>query len=252
MLEFNDLCFSLGKEKPILRHVDVNIQAGDFCLIIGPNGAGKTTMLKIMSGLIHDYTGKATMGGREIKEIPFKEMARDLSYQPQFDEFSLPIRCKEILMAGRYPYKAFFKSYSDDDYSAFDTVVRQLELESFLDRDINTLSGGERKKVMLASAFIQDVSTILFDEPFTFLDPEAISNLKRMMLNLHAMGKTLIVVSHNFETLFPIVNKIIALRDGEILYAGDKTFDKTVLMNTYNTRFEKIIHNGKEIIFPDD
>ena len=72
------------------------------------------------------------------------------------------------------------------------------------------------------------------------------------MLNLHSMGKTLIVVSHNFETLFPIVNKIVAIRDGKIIYAGDKTFDKAVLKRTYNTRFEKIIHKGKEIIFLDD
>lgn len=252
MIEIEDLCFSLSKEKKILQHIDIAIQPGDFCLIMGPNGAGKTTLLKIMSGLLHEYTGSARINRKEVKEIPFKQLARALSYQPQFDEFSLPIRIKEILMAGRYPYKSFFKNYSDDDYNAFQNVVRQLELEPFLDRDINTLSGGERKKVMLASAFIQDVSTILFDEPFTFLDPEAISNLKKMMVNLHGMGKTLVVVSHNFETLFPIVNKIVAIREGKIIYAGDKTFDKKILKETYNTSFEKIVHKGREIIFLDD
>ena len=125
-------------------------------------------------------------------------------------------------------------------------------MEDFLDRDMDTLSGGEKKKVMLASAFIQDVSIILFDEPFTFLDPEAVSNLKKMMKRLSLMGKTLIVVSHHFETLFPMVNKIIALKQGRIVYSGNKIFDREILKETYNTNFERIMVNNKEIIYLDE
>jgi len=117
---------------------------------------------------------------------------------------------------------------------------------------MDTLSGGEKKKVMLASAFVQDVSVILFDEPFTFLDPEAVSNLKKMMKRLNRMGKTLIVVSHHFETLFPMVNKIIALKQGRIVYSGDKVFDREILKETYNTDFERIMVKGKEIIYLDE
>lgn len=105
---------------------------------------------------------------------------------------------------------------------------------------------------MLASAFIQDVSIILFDEPFTFLDPEAVSHLKKMMVRLNKMGKTLIVVSHHFETLFPMVNKIAALKDGEIRYAGPQVFDPQMLKEVYNTHFHRLSHNGKDIIFLDD
>ncbi len=105
---------------------------------------------------------------------------------------------------------------------------------------------------MLASAFIQDVSIILFDEPFTFLDPEAVSNLKKMMIRMNDSGKTLVVVSHHFEMLFPLVDNIIALKEGKVVYCGEKVFDKEILMKTYNTAFERIVHNGREIIFPDD
>ena len=105
---------------------------------------------------------------------------------------------------------------------------------------------------MLASAFIQDVSVVLFDEPFTFLDPEAVANLKKMMKRLNNMGKTLIVVSHHFETLFPIVDKIIALKKGQIVYSGDKVFDQEMLKETYNANFERLIYKEKEIIFLDE
>jgi len=251
MIELEGLNFHLHK-KQILEHINLNIGAGDFWLIFGPNGAGKTTLLKILCGLLHHYDGHARLKGKDIASYSYKEMARILSYQPQFDEFALPIRVDEILMAGRYPYKSFFKDYSRDDYRIFHDVVERLSLESFLERDINTLSGGERKKVMLASAFIQDVDIILFDEPFTFLDPEAISSLKQMMVHMHQMGKTLIVVSHHFEILFPLVDKIIALKDGKTIYAGDKVFDKEMLKETYNASFEQISHKGRQLIFMDD
>jgi iron complex transport system ATP-binding protein len=128
--------------------------------------------------------------------------------------------------------------------------VRQFDLKDFINRDINTLSGGERKKVILASAIIQDVSIILYDEPFTFLDPEAVSNLEKMMIKLQKAGKTQVVVSHNFEILFPIVNKITALKQGRIVYSGEKKFDQEMLKTTYNTNFERVTFKEKEIIFP--
>jgi iron complex transport system ATP-binding protein len=248
MIELKGLSYRLH-DKVILRDIDLTVEPGEFWLIFGPNGAGKTTLLKILSGLIHDYEGRAFIRGRPIKDFSIRELAAVISYQPQFEEFALPLSIRDILLAGRYPYKSFFKDYSDDDYRMYHRVVEQLELESFLERDINTLSGGEKKKVMLASAFIQDVSVILFDEPFTFLDPEAVSNLKKTMIQLNQMGKTLIVVSHHFETLFPLVNRIIALKQGEIVYSGEKVFDRGMLKQTYNTDFERISFKGKEIIF---
>lgn len=249
MIKIEKICCSINKRE-ILSDIDLEIDAGDFCLIFGPNGAGKTTLLKILSGLITDFTGNIRIQGRSIDDIPRKEAAKILSYQPQFEEFSLPISIKEILLSGRYPYKSFFKDYSKEDYRVYDHAVRQFKLEDFIDRDINTLSGGERKKVMLASAIIQDVSIILYDEPFTFLDPEAVSDLKKMMVKLQKEGKTQIVVSHNFETLFAIVNKIAAIKNGRIIYSGGKVFDKKMLQTTYNTPFESITFKGKEIIFP--
>jgi iron complex transport system ATP-binding protein len=250
MIEIRDLSYRLQK-KTILENISLTVEEGDFWLIFGPNGAGKTTLLKIMCGLLHEYEGMARVNEKNIKSISYRELARAVSYQPQFDEFSLPIQTKDILLAGRYPYKSFFKDYSNEDFNIYHDVVKQLELEPFVDRDINTLSGGERKKVMLASAFIQDVSVILFDEPFTFLDPEAISTLKRMMVEMNRMGKTLVVVSHHFEILFPLVNKIIALKDGKTVYAGDRVFDRDVLKQTYNTTFDKLLYEGREIIFMD-
>ena len=221
-------------------------------MIFGPNGAGKTTLIKIICGLLHGFEGRVRVNKKDIQSLHAKQVAQLISYQPQFDEFSLPLKVKEVLLSGRYPYKSFFKDYSKEDFHIYNEVVKRLKLEEFVDRDINTLSGGERKKVMIASAFIQDVSIIIFDEPFTFLDPGVISYLTGMMKEMNRLGKTLVVVSHDFEILYPLVNKMIALKNGKIVYSGNRVFDKEMLKKTYDASFERIYHNDKEIIFLDE
>ncbi len=248
MIEIKNLSYKI-KKTHILRDINLKIEDGDFWLIFGPNGAGKTTLLKILLGAITDYNGEIIIDNKNIKINSKKEIAKKISYLPQFEEFSLPLCVKEILLSGRYPYTSFFKDYSKNDLTIFQNTVDQFELHEFVNRDINTLSGGERKKVMLASTFIQDVSIILFDEPFTFLDPEAISSLKKILTKLKNNGKTLIIVSHNIEILFPIVHKIVALKRGEIIYSGNKVFNKDIFKQTYNVNYEQLILKSREIIY---
>lgn len=248
MIEIKNLSYKI-KKKNILKNINLKIEDGDFWLIFGPNGAGKTTLLKILLGAITDYKGEIIIDNKNIKRNSKKEIAKKISYLPQFEEFSLTLCVKEILLSGRYPYTSFFKDYSKNDLTIFQDTVDQFELHEFVNRDINTLSGGERKKVMLASTFIQDVSIILFDEPFTFLDPEAISSLKKILTKLKNNGKTLIIVSHNIEILFPIVHKIVALKRGEIIYSGNKLFDKDIFKQTYNVDYEQLILKSREIIY---
>jgi ABC-type cobalamin/Fe3+-siderophores transport system ATPase subunit len=248
MIEIKNLSYKIKKTN-ILKNINLKIEDGDFWLIFGPNGAGKTTLLKILLGAITDYNGEIIIDNKNIKRNSKKEIAKKISYLPQFEEFSLPLCVKEILLSGRYPYTSFFKDYSKNDLTIFQNTVDQFELHEFVNRDINTLSGGERKKVMLASTFIQDVSIILFDEPFTFLDPEAISSLKKILTQLKNKGKTLIIVSHNIEILFPIVHKIVALKRGEIIYSGNKVFDKDIFKQTYNVNYEQLILKSREIVY---
>ncbi len=248
MIEIKNLSYKIKKTN-ILKNINLKIEDGDFWLIFGPNGAGKTTLLKILLGAITDYNGEIIIDNKNIKRNSKKEIAKKISYLPQFEEFSLPLCVKEILLSGRYPYTSFFKDYSKNDLTIFQNTVDKFELHEFVNRDINTLSGGERKKVMLASTFIQDVSIILFDEPFTFLDPEAISSLKKILTKLKNNGKTLIIVSHNIEILFPIVHKIVALKRGEIIYSGNKVFDKDIFKQTYNVNYEQLILKSREIVY---
>lgn len=251
MIEIEKLNFRI-RDKVILRDINLKILPGDFWLIFGPNGAGKTTLFRIICGLIMNYRGDIRVFSKNIKTESRKNLAKKMAYLPQFDEFSLPLSVREILLSGRYPYTSFFRDYSTNDYAILNEAVEQFGLGDFLNRDINTLSGGERKKVMLASAFIQDVSIILLDEPFTFLDPRSASNLKKLLANLNSQGKTLVVISHQIETLFPLVNKTAALKDGELVYSGQRKFDPAMLKQIYGIRFNQTSANNREIIYIDE
>lgn len=107
-IKLKDVNYRL-KKKSILKNINLTIETGDFWLFFGPNGAGKTTLLKTLCGLIHHFEGRISIQDRPIASFSPRELATLISYQPQFAEFSLPINIKDILLAGRYPYKSFLK-----------------------------------------------------------------------------------------------------------------------------------------------
>ena len=251
MITLENVTFRIH-QRTILDRIGLEIKKGEFWLIFGPNGAGKTTLLKIISGLLRNFSGETRLDRVSILKYSRKKLARKISYLPQFDDISLPLSVSEILLAGRYPYTALFGDYSGQDHEHLNRAASRLGLEIFLNRDINTLSGGERKKVMLASAFIQNVDLILLDEPFTFLDPRAVSNLKKNLEMLHRQGKTLVVVSHTIESLFPLVTHMAALCEGKLIYAGKKHFQKQILKKTYGIHFDRLVLKNREIIYVDE
>ncbi len=250
MIRIENLSFVLKKH--ILRNINLNISDKKFTILIGPNGAGKTTLLKILSGIIRDFEGEVFISDKNIKYLKKRELAQYISFQPQSEEFLLPISVREVLLSGRYPYKKLFSDYDKTDMELFEKCIKKFDISNITSQDINTLSSGERRRVLIASAYIQDVPILLFDEPFSNLDPEGIADLKNIFEELKREGKTILVVTHNLEPLFPITDEIIALRQGEVLYSGDKSSTSEVLKRTFNIDFERILHKKKEIFIPNE
>jgi iron complex transport system ATP-binding protein len=248
MIEIAGLSYFAGM-RPILKDLSFSIKKNDFVLIFGQNGAGKSTLLKILSGIVSARKGKVLIAGKNIALYSKKELATIVSYLPQSDEFGLPILVKDILLAGRYPYRSIFKKLSDRDNDIFDKGVERFELGGLLDRNIQTLSGGERKKVLLATAFIQDVPVILLDEPINSLDPGSAVHLKKSLEYLHHEGKTIVLVSHEIEHFFPYANKILALKNGMKYYFGDKIFSPRLFYHVYEVSFQRTLIGGKEMIY---
>jgi len=251
MIEVAGLSYFAGA-RPLLQELDFNVNKNDFVLIFGQNGAGKSTLLKILAGLVPAGKGEVSLNGRNIAGYSKKELATLLSYLPQSDEFGLPILVKDILLAGRYPYRSIFKKPSDRDREIFSAGVERFGLADLLQRNMQTLSGGERKKVLLATAFIQDVPIILLDEPVNFLDPGSTVQLIQMLKSLHQSGKTILVVSHEIEHFFPCANKMLALKNGRLSYFGRKIFSPELFQEIFQVDFQRTFFGGREIIFVNE
>ncbi|MBN2400651.1 ABC transporter ATP-binding protein [candidate division KSB1 bacterium] len=248
MIKAAHVSYQIGN-KSILQNVDFSLNENDFLLIFGPNGAGKSTILKLMAGILTTKQGGIFIGRKNILLCSKKELATHVAYLPQFDEFNLPMLVKDILLSGRYPYGSLFKKYSRRDYELFDKTVERFELADFVDRNMLTLSGGERKKVLLASAFIQDVPLILLDEPLNFLDPSSAIQVVKMLKEMHEQGKTILLVSHLIQYFFPIANKMLALKNGQTQYFGEKRFSASLFHDIYQVSVKRLMIDSKEIIY---
>jgi iron complex transport system ATP-binding protein len=248
MVEARGLSYSAGA-RSILRGLDFSLAAGDFVLVFGQNGAGKSTLLRILAGMLRAGSGEILLAGRSMASYAKRELAARLCYLPQSDEFVLPILVRDILLAGRYPYRSLFMKLGRWDREIFAAGVEQFQLGDLLERNMQTLSGGEKKKVLLASAFIQDVPLILLDEPLNFLDPGSAFQLVKMLESLNRGGKTIVVVSHALEQFFPRASKLLALKNGALRYFGPKVFSAELLRDVYQVSFQRIQAPGREIIF---
>jgi len=251
MIKASNLGFAIGK-KIILQGLDFSIQKNDFVFIFGQNGAGKSTLLKILAGIIPARCGEVLVEGKNVAHLSKRELAGKLSFLPQSDDFCLPILVKDVLLSGRYPYQSLFKDFSSRDYEIYKEGVECFALKDLVQRNIQTLSGGERKKVLLATAFIQDVPIILLDEPMNFLDPASSFQMIRMLEGLHRRGKTILLVSHLIEYFFPYANKILALKSGKQHYFGAKVFSPELFKEIYNVSFKHIFLENKEIIYANE
>ena len=251
MIEVAGLRHCAG-ERPILQELDFSIKKNDFVLIFGQNGAGKSTLLRILAGMIPAGKGEVLLNGKNVAHYSKRELATLLSYLPQSDEFGLPILVKDILLAGRYPYRSIFKKLSKRDREIFAEGVERFGLGALLARNMQTLSGGERKKVLLATAFIQDVPLILLDEPVNFLDPGSTVQLIKMLENLRDSGKTILLVAHEIERFFSSANKMLALKNGRMSYFGDKKFSRELFREVFQVDFQRTFFDGKEILFVNE
>jgi iron complex transport system ATP-binding protein len=251
MIEVRGLACSIGKRQ-ILAGMDFVVEKNDFVLVFGQNGAGKSTLLRVLAGLLRAERGEVALAGKNLELYSRRELATRLSYLPQSDEFSLPIMVEDVLLASRYPYRSVFKQFTAADREAYAAGVTEFGLESLLQRNMQTLSGGERKKVLLAGAFIQDVPLVLLDEPLNFLDPGSASRLVRMLAALQHKGKTILIVSHEVERFFPYANKILALKSGRQCYFGDKIFSPELFREVYGVSFQRAYAGKKEILFVDE
>jgi iron complex transport system ATP-binding protein len=204
----------------ILDGIDLGAPAGVVTGLIGPNGAGKTTLLRAMAGAQPIAAGAITLEGRPIGGWPRRELARLVAYLPQGAPCSWPMSVQRIVALGRLPHLSPWRGPGADDASAIGAALAATDVLHLADRNVLTLSGGERARVMLARALAVSPRVLLADEPVAGLDPEHQLRVMTLLRERAAEGVAVIVTLHDLTLAARFCDRLVALDSGRIAAEG--------------------------------
>ena len=206
-LKINNLSVGYDR-KAVLSEINLQTQTGDFIALIGKNGAGKSTFLKTLSGILPALSGNILLDDVDLLALSAQERARYISIVLT-DRIDVPMTVREFMYLGRQPYTNLWGKTSKNDKQIIDEVGKILKITAFYDRKITELSDGERQKVLIGRALVQETPVLLLDEPTTHLDMENKANLINNLLKIsREQNKIIIISTHDVNLILPKINKI--------------------------------------------
>ena len=219
-MQLRDVSFSYGGQdgKEVLHHLDLTIPQGKFTALVGPSGGGKSTIARLAARFWDVTSGSITLGGHDIRELPLKQLSREISFVTQ-DNFLFDCSLKENIRLGR-------PGASDEEVFAAAKAAQCEEFVSRLEHGWDTaagdagkqLSGGERQRIAIARAILKDAPVVILDEATAFTDPENEDKIQRSIMAL-SKGKTLLVIAHRLSTI-QNADQIVVLEKGQIVDRG--------------------------------
>ncbi|MCG7844811.1 MAG: ABC transporter ATP-binding protein [Methanomassiliicoccales archaeon] len=220
MLSIDDLSFSY-KEKPVLENIGLQVRKGEIVGILGPNGCGKTTLLKLLNRNLHPGNGKVLMEGTDLEEISKRRIARHIAVVPQSNEIRFAFSVRDIVTMGRMPFLDRFQGESANDMVIVEEAMAKTNITAFADRLINTMSGGERQRVIIARALAQRPEIILLDEPTLHLDINHQFEILDLIKKLSdGEDLTVVIVSHDLPMVVKYCDRIVLIHDHKVFAIG--------------------------------
>lgn len=223
MLQVKNLSFSVGparKRSTILNNLNLNIKPGEFVVITGPNGSGKSTLAKLIMGLEKATDGQIIFNQQNITDKDITERAKlGLAFAFQQPPHFKGLTIKDLLQISTTGHETFIEDEETDYKKLIETVGLD---ESYLDREVNnTLSGGELKRIEIASAIARNAKLTVFDEPEAGIDIWSFEKLVQIFKKFRdkAPERALIIISHQ-QRLIKQADRVIVLEKGQIAREG--------------------------------
>ncbi|MDO5862211.1 MAG: ABC transporter ATP-binding protein [Thermoplasmata archaeon] len=208
-------------DKKVLDSVSFSLRPGEILGILGPNGCGKTTMLRNLNRNLSPHRGCIMLEGTDLEEMQKRDIARIIAAVPQSNEIRFAFTVREMVEMGRMPFQEAFRGNSSEDERIVDEAMELTGISGMSDRLINTMSGGERQRVIIARAIAQSPEILLMDEPTLHLDISMQFEVLDLVKDLASRkGLTVIVVSHDLPMVARYCDRIIMLHDRTIFAEG--------------------------------
>jgi iron complex transport system ATP-binding protein len=205
----------------VLNEVSARIPRGGLIGILGPNGSGKTTLLRLLGGLLRPSGGRISLDGIDLHTIPRATVARRMAMVPQETQLAFEYTVLEMATMGRYPHLRAFEIEGPGDLGIAREALHATGTQHLERRLFNTLSGGEKQRVVIAGALAQRPDILLLDEPTASLDLAYQLEIRSILLGLNRERNLTIVVStHDLNFAASLCRELVLLHQGRVLAAG--------------------------------
>ena len=242
-LTVKDLSFSY-RGSSVFSGINLSVETGQILSLVGPNGAGKTTLLKCLNALHSPGGGEILLKGKNIREMSRLDIAREVAYVPQSEQVKFPVSVFDAVMLGRRPH--FQWRATRKDYDAVFDILCRLEIDDLATKSLDQMSGGERQKVMLAKAIVQEPSILLLDEPTTFLDMGYQLKIMQFVRELvDEKDICAVITTHELSHALYYSDCMAVLKNGKIMISGSpELITADIIRDVYGV--EAVIHWERE------
>lgn len=209
------------RDRLVLSHVSLGVRPGEIVAVMGPNGAGKSTLVRVLAGTLAPRSGNVLLGGRDLREASREEVARQLAVVPQDSGVAFGFTVREVVMMGRAPHQSGLLFASQRDLEAVERALALCDLTAQADRPESELSGGERRRAVIARALAQEPRILLLDEPAAHLDVQHSVLLYELAQRQAAeRGVACIAIMHDLNAVAQWADRVVLLKDGAVRANG--------------------------------
>jgi iron complex transport system ATP-binding protein len=204
-----------------LEDVSLHVVSGSITGLLGPNGCGKTTLLKLLSGVLHPLSGNVTLDGHPLQTMTRRAVARRIAVVPQETHPVFDYTVMDMVLMGRHPHLGTFELEGPADVAIAAEALDATGTRHLADRSYMTLSGGEKQRVVIASALAQSAEVLLLDEPTASLDLGYQLDIATLLERLNReRSVTMVLATHDLNLAASLCDALVLLRGGRVLAQG--------------------------------
>jgi len=247
----NELVFTWPyAEFPLFENLNLHFPKGKTVCLIGPNGSGKTSLMELILGWKRADSGYVEIEGRSIGSIPSRERGQMMALVPQEERVPFSYSVFEYVMLGRAPFLPPLASPNRDDRNCAVRLLDRVGIKHLSRRFVPSLSGGERRMVLITRALAQNPRIMLLDEPVNHLDPANRERIIEILIDLKCSGITIVMSSHDPDIVFRLADRVVLLHSGgdPVMGSPNELLTSENLSELYGVKAGIIDIEGRKLV----
>ncbi len=247
MLKVQGLEAGYRKDLRQLHRISFEVAKGSFCTILGANGSGKTTLVRAIMGLLPSVEGEIWLDGKRAQDYTRKDFAQKVAVLSQEQSVTMNFTVEEIVRLGRYPYQqgVLGKYETTENHSIVDQYLEQTNTAHLRHREYASLSGGEKQRVLLAKALVQEPQLLFLDEPTNHLDIKHTLELLGVLKEQQEKnGLTVVSILHDLNLAARFADHLLFVKMGEVIADGsvDLLYNTEMLKDIYDISLQVAVN----------